>query len=39
FCTGVYSVDPRDRSRRLGGHKMTATTEPERWLAEGNGSA
>lgn len=29
FCTGVYSLDPNDFDRRLGGHKMTATTRPD----------
>jgi hypothetical protein len=29
ICTGVYSLDPNDLDRRIGGHKMTATTRPD----------
>jgi len=29
YCTGVYSLHPTEIGRRIGGHKMTATTDPD----------
>jgi hypothetical protein len=33
FCTGVYSLHPTEPGSQIGGHKMTATTDPDRWVS------